>query len=299
MMLKETLRPYSHETASARAAYYAGNMYKIKTSQARVISITSGKGGVGKTNVVANLAYALAQLGKKILVVDADLGLANIDILLGLTPKYNLQHVIMGQKRLAEVIVTGPGGIKILPASSGVEELTSLTMEQRKRLLAEFSLLDEAYDFVLIDTAAGISGNVIYFNLAASEIINVVEPDPTSFTDAYALMKVLSVKYGANNFKALINNVASEAEAKDIFEKLRLVADKFLQIKLEYLGHILRDDKLREAVRLQHAVTEIYPYAKSSRCFYQIVKNLCNVPKGEIKENSINRFINRLLGKGD
>ena len=277
MMLKETLRPYSHETASARAAYYAGNMYKIKTSQARVISITSGKGGVGKTNVVANLAYALAQLGKKILVVDADLGLANIDILLGLTPKYNLQHVIMGQKRLAEVIVTGPGGIKILPASSGVEELTSLTMGQRKRLLAEFSLLDEAYDFV----------------------INVVEPDPTSFTDAYALMKVLSVKYGANNFKALINNVASEAEAKDIFEKLRLVTDKFLQIKLEYLGHILRDDKLREAVRLQHAVTEIYPYAKSSRCFYQIVKNLCNVPKGEIKENSINRFINRLLGKGD
>jgi len=299
MMLKEALKSYSQEPTSSRAAYYAGNMYKIKSSRARVISITSGKGGVGKTNVVANLAYAIAQSGKKVLIVDADLGLANIDILLGLTPKYNLQHVIMGQKRLAEVIISGPGGIRILPASSGVEELTSLTLEQRKRLLTEFSLLDEAYDFILIDTAAGISANVIYFNLAASEIINVVEPDPTSFTDAYALMKVLSVKYGANNFKALINNVASEAEAKEVFEKLRLVTDRFLQIELEYLGHILHDEKLREAVRLQHAVTEVYPYAKSSRCFYQIVKNLCNVPKGEIKGNSVHRFINRLLGKGD
>ncbi len=298
MVLKDTAKGYNEQTISSKARYFVGEMYKIKVSQSRVISITSGKGGVGKTNAVANLAYALAQLGKKVLIVDADLGLANIDILFGLTPKYTLQHVIMGQKRLTEVIVSGPGGVKVLPASSGVEELTNLTTEQRKRLLAEFSYLDEAYDFILIDTAAGISSNVIYFNLAASEIINIVEPDPTSFTDAYALMKVLSVKYGVKEFKIILNNVNSEAEAKELFEKLKLVSSKFLQIQLYYLGYILHDEKLKEAVRMQKAVVEAFPYAKASRCFYQIVKNLCNVSKEQIDKQGFNKFLHRLIGRG-
>ncbi|HDD45006.1 MAG TPA: MinD/ParA family protein [Candidatus Desulfofervidus auxilii] len=293
-MLRETLR---YREKMPNAAYYAGNRYKIKAPQARVISITSGKGGVGKTNVVANLAYVLSQIGKKVLVVDADLGLANIDILLGLTPKYNLQHVILGEKRLSEVIISGPGGVRILPASSGVEELAALNSEQKKRLIVEFSFLDDNYDFLLIDTAAGISPNVIYFNLAASEIVILVEPDPTSFTDSYAMIKVLSVKYGVDYFKILLNNVTSENEAKEIFEKLHLVTDKFLQVRLEYLGYIFHDKKLREAVRMQRAVVEIFPYAKSSQCFHQIVKALCDESTKDLGGNSVNRFINRLLGR--
>jgi len=287
---------YHEEDPNVR---HVGSMYKIKAPRARVISITSGKGGVGKTNVTANLAYALSQIGKKVLVVDADLGLANIDILLGLTPKYNLQHVITGKKRLSEVIISGPGGIKILPASSGVEELTSLSSEQKRRLVVEFSYLDDSYDFLLIDTAAGISSNVIYFNLAASEVIVLLEPDPTSFTDCYAMIKVLSIKYGMNRFKILLNNISTESEAREVFEKLHLVTDRFLQVNLEYLGFVFHDKKLREAVRLQRAVVEAFPYSKSSRCFYQIVKSLCEKVPKDIKENGINRFISHLLRRKD
>ncbi len=299
MVLKEAAKEYLNKKPRSNVNYLMGEMFKIKAPQSRVVSITSGKGGVGKTNAVANLAYALCQTGKKVLIVDADLGLANVDILFGLTPKYNLQHVILGQKRLSEVIVSGPGGVKVLPASSGVEELTNLNADQRKRLMAEFSHLDEAYDFILIDTAAGISSNVIYFNLAAAEIINIVEPDPTSFTDAYALMKVLSVKYGVTDFKVVVNNVISEGEAKELFEKLKLVSSKFLQINLHYLGYVLHDEKLKEAVRMQKAVVDAFPYAKSSRCFYQIVKNLCRIPKEHIDKQGFNKFLTKLLGRGE
>ena len=272
-----------------------GCLQKVKTNQTRIISITSGKGGVGKTNIVANLAYTIAQLGKRVLVLDADLGLANIDILLGLTPRYTLEHVIMGKKHLPEVIVSGPGGMDILPASSGVEELTNLNANQREHIFSEFFLLNEDYDFLLIDTAAGISSNVICFNVAASEVINVIEPDPTSFTDAYALMKVLSMKYGVNHFKILLNSVNSEEEAKGIFEKIELVTNKFLNVTLEYLGFIFRDKKLKEAVRKQQLVVEIYPYARSSRCFFQLARVICKIPHESPHFNGFQRFIHGLF----
>ncbi|TFG90592.1 MAG: MinD/ParA family protein, partial [Syntrophobacterales bacterium] len=157
----------------------------------RVVSITSGKGGVGKTNIAANMAYILSKMGKKVLLVDADAGLANVDVVLGITSEYNLQHVLSGEKRLPDVIVEAPGGFKILPAASGIQSMAELSKGQKLTLLEELNDLNEDLDFVLIDTAAGIAGNVMYFNMVANEIIVVVTPDPTSLTDAYALIKVM------------------------------------------------------------------------------------------------------------
>ena len=172
----------------------------------RVIAVSSGKGGVGKSNVVINLSVALDRLGHRALIMDADLGLANIDVLLGLTPKYNMSHVLSGQKRLDEVLVDGPGRVKIMPASSGVQELTRLTDDQKLLFLELLDGLETDIDVLLIDTGAGISDTVLYFNLAAHERIIVVTPEPTSLTDAYALIKVLYSKHGERHFRILVNS---------------------------------------------------------------------------------------------
>jgi len=173
----------------------------------RVIAITSGKGGVGKTNIAVNLAYALAGMNRKVMVMDADMGLANIDLVLGLTPKYNLYHVLKGEKSLKDIIVKGPRGITVLPASSGVEEMADLSKGYKLTLLDELNALEERPDFMLVDTAAGIAGNVTYFNLAAKEIVVVTSPETTSMTDAYALMKILFQSYARKRFRLIINMV--------------------------------------------------------------------------------------------
>ena len=211
----------------------------------RVISVGSGKGGVGKTNVVANLAFAFTRLGKKVLVLDADLGLANIDVLLGLTPKYTIEHLLSQEKSVFEILTKGPGGMSILPASSGVLELVDLDESQKVFLLGELDLVAETVDILLIDTAAGISSNVLYFNMAAEESIVVVTPEPTSITDAYALIKVLSTKYKKESFIILINAAQNGQEAKDAYRKISMVVDRFLgSISVDYLGFVPYDEKL-------------------------------------------------------
>ncbi len=243
--------------------------------QPRVICVTSGKGGVGKTNIVTNLGYALAKAGKKVLILDADLNLANVDILLGLTPRYNLHHVFMGEKTLAEVLVQGPEGLLILPASSGIMELADLTEQQRLYFLAEMSALAQKIDIMLIDTAAGINNNVIYFNLAARERIIILTPEPTSLTDAYALVKVLSTRHDVKKFRILVNLARSEKEALAVFRKLSIVADRFLDsLSLDYLGHIPYDSKLPTAVREQRLVSDIFPDAPSSKMFSKLAGNI-------------------------
>jgi len=241
----------------------------------RVISITSGKGGVGKTNIVINLAHALAKAGKKVLVLDADLNLANVDILLGLTPKYTLQHVFAGEKELAEILVTGPCGIKILPASSGILELSELTESQRLYFLSEMEALGEDIDFLLIDTAAGINNNVVYFNLAAGERIIILTPEPTSLTDAYAMIKVLSTNHDIKRFRILVNQARSEKEALGVFRKLSTVSDRFLDsLSLDYLGHIPYDAKLPQAVRRQRMVGELFPDSPASKSFAKLAAGI-------------------------
>ncbi len=248
---------------------------KTRKSNTRVISITSGKGGVGKTNIVANLGFVLSRLGKKVLILDADLGLGNLDILLGLAPKYNFSHVITGVKTIPKITIEGPGNMKILPSSSGIQEFTRLSNEQKIRIFTELDLLIDSIDILLIDTAAGISSNVMYFNSTAQEIMVVVSPEPTSMTDAYALMKVLSSKYSVKHFKLVVNMVKDIQEAHDIFKQLNLVANRFLDISIEYMGHVSFDENVKEGVKLRKIVSELYPDTSASRCFASLATKLC------------------------
>jgi len=241
----------------------------------KVLTVSSGKGGVGKTNLVANLAYALAQRDRNVLIVDADIGLNNIDILLGMAPKHNIQHVLSGEKRIEEVIFDGPGGIKVLPASNGIQELTQLANEAKMVLLEELDRISGDYDFLLFDTGAGISGNVTYFCAAAHDILLVATNEPTSHTDVYALMKVLSKKYQQKRFRLIINMVNSENEALDVFQRLSAVTDKFLaNVALDYLGFVLSDPAVSKSVRQQKPFMEAYPHSKASGCINVLTEKL-------------------------
>ena len=245
---------------------------KAKRPPARVIAITSGKGGVGKTNIVANMGYALCKAGKRVLIFDADLGLGNLDVLLGLTPHYNLSHVLEGKLLLSDIIIDGPGRLKILPASSGIQALTTLTQDQRMNIFHELNRILSEYDIVLIDTAAGISSNVLYFNASANEIMVVVTPEPTSITDAYALMKILSVKYKEKHFRLLVNQAKNEKEADEVSRQLCLVANRFLDVSIDYFGSVLIDKNVKAGVRKQKIVSEMAPMSPASRDFFSICR---------------------------
>lgn len=261
----------------------------------RVIAVSSGKGGVGKSNVVINLALAFDQMGLRVLVMDADLGLANIDVLLGLAPKYNLSHVLNGSKHIDDVLIKGPGRLKIMPASSGVQELTRLTDEQKLLLLEMFEGMETEIDILLVDTSAGISDTVLYFNLAAHEKIVVVTPEPTSLTDAYALIKVLYSKYGERHFRILVNSAPSEATGKAIFAKISKVADHFLDgLSLDYLGAIPHDVMITKAVLQQRALLEAFPEAAASRAF-GVVADTIRKTQPFVNQGTIQFFWKRLL----
>ena len=256
-----------------------------------MISISSGKGGVGKTNIVANLALALTRLGKRVLVLDADLGLANMDILLGLTPRYTIEHLLTGQKRLQEILVSGPEGMVILPAGSGIPELADLNEGQKLFLLNEMDQLSQRIDILLIDTGAGISANVLYFNLAAQESIIIITPEPTSLTDAYALIKVLATRHQKKHFIILANAVADEPEAMEVFRKISLVADRFLgSVSLDYLGFIPRDEHVLRAVRKQKAVLELFPQSPAGKSFMILSQRLLDRPFRNRNEGNIQFF---------
>ena len=268
----------------------------VETPSTRVISVTSGKGGVGKTNIVGNLAISLRRLGKKVLVLDGDLGLANIDIIFGLSPSYNIKHVVNGEKSLSEVLVKGPEEIQIIPAGSGVQELVHLTQGQKLNLLNEFDALEEEFDILLIDTGAGISSNVMYFSIAADERIVVATSEPTSITDAYALIKVMYTKHGTNSFKLLVNMVEHEEEARSVFENLSNAIVRFLKgISLEYVGFIPRDGKLEKAVREQSTVITRYPESMASQGFSDLAGRLVAVSSDAAQDGNIRFFWKKLI----
>jgi flagellar biosynthesis protein FlhG len=248
---------------------------KMKSSPLRVLAVSSGKGGVGKTNIVANLACSFSKRGKKVLVVDADLGLNNIDILLGLNPKFHIGHVLSGKKNVQDIITKGPAGIHLLPAGGGLQELTQLDDEKKIVLMEELDRVSSGYDFLIFDTGAGISTNVTYFCSAAHEIILVATTEPTSLTDVYALIKTLNIKHAQQYFRVIINSVNSEAEAQLIFRNLAAVADRFLpNISVEYLGYILSDSFVTKAVRQQKAFSELYPHSKVTECINQLAQKM-------------------------
>jgi flagellar biosynthesis protein FlhG len=268
----------------------------FRTSPVRVISVTSGKGGVGKTNVVANLAVALQQLGKQVLILDADLGLGNIDVLLGLNPPFTIQHVLTGDRRLHEVLVPGPAGITILPATSGVMELTQLTDGQRLSLLTELDALEEEFDALLIDTGAGISANVMYFNIAAQIKVVIANSEPTSLTDAYALIKVLYTRYHENEFKLLVNGVKKAEEAEQVYRQLSTVITRFLgNPSLDYLGWIPFDPSVPKAVCQQQPVMHAFPHAPACDGFLRLAETIWNGSREAKLNGNIKFFWRRLL----
>ena len=271
--------------------------YSIREQGIRVISVTSGKGGVGKTNISANLAYLLSRREKKALVLDADAGLANIDVILGINSQYNLYHVLKGEKSLSEAVIDGPGGIMILPSASGIPEMTDLSRGQKLTLIDELNVLNKALDFMIIDTGAGISSNVMYFNMVAKEIIVVTSPEPTALTDAYALIKVLYQRHAKKRFRLLVNMVRNPSEAKEIYERLSQATDHFLNLTIEYLGYILLDEKVKDAIRQQKAFAEIYPNSPATRCLNKIADKLCSETQEEDDNGSINFFWDSIIDK--
>jgi len=265
----------------------------------RVIAITSGKGGVGKTNISANFAYLLSKMGKRTLLLDADAGLANIDVILGITPKYNLHHVLSGEKSLSEAVVEGPGGIKILPSSSGIPEMASLSKGQKFTLLEELDGLDEDFDFMLIDTAAGIADNVLYFNMVAGEIIVVASPEPTSLTDAYAVIKVLYQGYAIRRFALLVNMAGDSNEAGEVYKRLSNATNHFLDLPIEYLGYIPYDQNVSKAVKKQRLLAEAFPDSKAIKSMSRIVKELCRKEPNDYENSTIKFFGRPIIEKND
>ncbi len=272
------LKGPSRDQASTLRQVSAGSIsdprLQPRPCRTKILAVTSGKGGVGKTNVVANLALSLCELGKKVVVLDADFGLANIDVLLGLTPRFHLGHVLFGNKTLTEIMVQGPHGIRIIPASSGLQRLSELTSAQRSHLVESFAHLDSDTDYLIIDTAAGISRNVVHFLLSAHEVIVVSAPEPTAIVDAYAVIKIILAEEPSKLIHVLINSVQREAEAREVFTQINSVVNRFLNCNVTYLGHIERDSHVPQAVRSQVLVTHLYPNAPASRCFRNLARSL-------------------------
>lgn len=236
----------------------------IQPRPVQVIAVTSGKGGVGKTNVSVNLSIALANKGKDVLLMDADLGLGNVDVLLGMHPKRNLSHVIDGTHSLEDILVTGPRGIRLLPAASGIHGMSNLSTVQHAGIIRAFSDLGLLVDALVVDTAAGLSDSVINFSKASQEIVVVVCDEPASITDAYALIKLLHRNHGRHRFRILANMVRSANEGRDLFLKLMRVSGRFLDVSLDYMGAIPFDECVRKAVQRQRAVLDVFPRARAS-----------------------------------
>jgi flagellar biosynthesis protein FlhG len=267
----DSLKNVIHLSERAKISHNI-NQESVIHQNTRVISVASGKGGVGKSNIVANIGYFFSKLGKKVLIFDADLGLGNMDILLGLAPKHNFSHTMTGEKKIEEIVLTGPAEMKIIPAASGIQELTELSESQQIWVLQELERFATQFDLFIFDTGAGISKNVIYFSAVAQEVIIVVSPEPTSITDAYALMKILHYRRNVNDFNLIVNMVKSQKEALDIFRQLNMVAKRFLNININYSGHVLMDEKITKCVKMQKIVSELYPESCSSICFNAIAR---------------------------
>lgn len=244
----------------------------------RLITITSGKGGVGKSSIAVNLAIAFSRLGKRVIILDADFGLANIEVMLGIRPKYNLADIMFRGKNLSDIITKGPENIGFISGGSGIQELTALTKDQLIYLINKLVELDRMTDIIIVDTGAGITDSVMEFVAASSEVIMVATPEPTSITDAYALLKTLNRKADFSIedtvIKMIINRLTPDDNGEEIYDKLSIVANRFLKLKLEYIGSIPMDNTVSKAVMQQKPAICVYPNSKFSKLITNFAERL-------------------------
>lgn len=266
-----------------------------KPHPVQVIAVSGGKGGVGKSNISVNLGIALAQKGRRVVLLDADLGLANIDVLLGITANRNMADVLAGDCDLRDILVNGPGGIRIVPASSGTQRMTQLSSMEHAGLINAFSELGDQIDVLIVDTAAGISESVVSFLRASQELLLVVCDEPTSITDCYALIKLMNRDYGTNRFRILANQVRNEQEGRHLFEKLTRVTERFLDVALQYVGMVPYDEAVKKAVQRQKAVLEAYPRAKASLAIKALAEKVDSWPLPSSPRGHLEFFVERLV----
>jgi flagellar biosynthesis protein FlhG len=239
-----------------------------------VLAISGGKGGIGKTLTTANLGLCLSRMGMRTLLIDGDFGLANLDVILNLRPRYTLDDVLCGERHLKEIIMTGPEGVRVIPSSSGVMKVSELDHIQKLVLLDQVEELDEMFDVVLIDTPAGVSKNVQYWSASSTETIMVVTPEPTSLADCYATIKILSQTTQEHSFKLIVNMVQNEIEGKRIFEKISLLAEEYLSVRIEYLGCVVFDDAVKMSVRERVPYIQKYPFSKASQGMREVARQI-------------------------
>lgn len=265
------------------------------THPVQVIAVTGGKGGVGKSNVSINLSVCLANKGRRVALLDADLGLANIDVLLGLRPKQNIEDVLAGECSLIDIMLTGPAGIRIIPASSGTQRMTNLGTLEHAGLIHAFSEISDQIDVLVIDTAAGISESVVSFVRAAQEVLVVVCDEPSSITDAYALIKLMNKEYGVDRFRVVANMTRTTQEGRNLHSKLTKVTDRFLDVSLQYEGSIPFDEAMRKAVQQQRPVVELSPRCKAALAFKQLAEKVDLWPLPSTPRGHLEFFVERLV----
>jgi flagellar biosynthesis protein FlhG len=263
----------------------------------QVIAVTGGKGGTGKTSVAVNLATALAMMGRRTMLLDGDLGLANVDVLLGLTPRYTLEHVLRGERTLEEIILETAAGVRVVPASSGVARLASLSLTEQNGIVQAFSALPGPPQILIVDTAAGIAETVLQFCQAAQQVLLVLRDEPTSLTDTYALIKVLSRERGVRQFRVLTNLTRHAADGQIAFRRLQRVTDRYLEVALEHVGDIPEDLSLQKAVQAQRPVIELFPGSPASRAFKTLARVADQWPLPAGPSGRIEFFMERLLAR--
>ncbi|MDR1429746.1 MAG: MinD/ParA family protein [Spirochaetaceae bacterium] len=264
--------------------------------QTKIITVTSGKGGVGKTNISVNMALAYARIGKRVIVMDADLGLANVNVMLNVIPKFSLYHVIRKQKTMKDIILQTEYGIRIVAGASGFSQIANLSEEERQNFIDELNTLQDA-DIIIIDTSAGVSSNVLDFIAAADEAVIVTTPEPTAITDAYGIIKIIATEIDSLNMglKLVVNRVKSVAEAKRVADRMTNIAGQFLNLKVDFLGFIYDDPSVSQAVLRQRPFMVVDPKCKASQCVQHIVGRL---EKSESRESGgFGNMLKRLFGR--
>jgi flagellar biosynthesis protein FlhG len=290
----EGLRALARDAAQRRPGKRAATGPVLRSKFARSIAVTSGKGGVGKSSIAANLAIQLAQSGERVLVVDADLGLANVDTILGICPRYNLRHLVFGERTLDEVIEPGPMGIRVLTGGSGISELVNISEQRRRKLIVGLAEAASSVDWIVIDTGAGIGRNVMAFLSAVDDVIVVTTPEPTAVTDAYAVIKVASQISQEPRYGLLVNMVTSAREGQVVAERVTSVVRQFLGFDVRYLGCVAFDTAVSRAVRTQQPLALGFPNSPAARAITALSDTLRGVAREEVTRGGVRSFIERL-----